>query len=413
MRLPHRADLLAPLGRLIESHRMLRGWSQWELASYCGFSQNTVGNLEAARHRPLQKNLVAILQAIRTDEDAQSGLALSVLRAPGYRPSTAADEARRLLQSGGLLDAAWAFVRTQDAGSWAIRCSKEDVRVCELQAPLRELVAELQRGAAPRIEQMILLGLGAGHIPMELARETARHTALQSVWLLDPSPLLLQHAERGLGSVLDSAALSRTKNVRQAAVGVQALCIDYRDLATLQRLFIAPRPFPFGRFVVLGAGALDHATDDWRELNAAAGLASDAGDLLLIEHRRAPADDGPDPVERALAEWWGAYLQESARWVSARLSGSLRSVEGVLEATPAPSALSGVTAEDKVARVRGPDGQEREIRIRWRRAYEEEPLDRWLAAHGLRLRGRWAHRFGSRCWALYERVPLEEQDHEN
>lgn len=413
MRLPPRADLLAPLGRLVESHRVLQGWSQSQLASFCRVSQNTVGNLEAARHRPMQRHLAAILQTLRTDEDGTAGLSLPVLRAPGFSPTRFAEEAHRVVRRGGLLDPAWVFVRPADAGSWAIRCSRDEVRAAELQAPLKELLSVLDQGPGAGIEQLLVLGPGGPLQVPELAREAAARTALASIWLLDTSPVLLQHAERSVGTVLEGAANLRRGRRRWGShlyeIGLQALCIDYRDVPTMKRLFGTLRPHPFGRLVVLSSGALDHATDDWRDLGAAAALTEQPGDLLLLEHRVAPADDAPDPMERARSEWTAFFLQEAARWVNVKLTGSLRTTEPVVEAVLAPSAMAGVSGEDLSARVRTAQGEESEIRLHWRRAYEPAALDHWLSAHGLRLRGRWPYRYGSRHWALYERALPEEQ----
>jgi transcriptional regulator with XRE-family HTH domain len=418
MRLPPHADLLAPLGRLIEGHRLQLGYTQAKLASYCRVSMNTVGNLEAARHRPTKAKLMNILQMIRSNEDVTAGVALPVLRAPRYEPTQAAAEARRVLLSGGLFDPAWACVCTGDAGSWLLRASRDEIRIAELQAPLPALLDELERGQGPRLEQLIVLGHGAGHQVPELVREAAARTALQSVWLIDPSPLLLVHGERAVGQAADAAAGSRKRRGQWGAhlsvIGVQALCADHRDQETMQRLFRvergrpnAPEPGPssYPRLVYLNSGVLDMAADDWRDLGAAAALIEMPGDMLLLEHRMPPLDDPPDTIERARAEWWSVFLQESANLLGVRLVTPLRSAEPLVASMSVPTSLPGVVGEDRVAKLRqGREAAEHEIRLHWRRAYEPGALDTWLAAHGLRLRGRWPYRFGSRCWALFERA---------
>lgn len=406
MRLPPRADLLAPLGRWVELQRLQLGWTQAQLATYARVSKNTVWHLEAARHRATKANLENILHVLRDSEDVAAGVSLPVLRAPWYLPRQAQQDAGRVLLQGGQYDPMWFCVFSGDAGSWLMLSGRDEARIAELQAPFVNLLAELERSHRPTLEEVLILGLGAGHQPTELVREVAARTVLQSVWLIDASPMLLLNAERQVGQVADGLSITRRRSGRWgnhlSPIGVQALCADYRDGLGMKRLFEGERIFP--RLVILGAGALDLALDDWRDLGAAAALASRPGDLLMVEYRVPPADESADAVERLRAEWWSLYLQGVARNARAAVVSTPKTSETILERALVPSSLPGVKSEDRVARLRSyGETAEREIRLHWRRAYEPDSIERWLAAHSLRCVGHWPYRFGSRTWALFER----------
>ncbi|MFO0578669.1 MAG: helix-turn-helix transcriptional regulator [Polyangia bacterium] len=418
MRLPPHAHLLQPLGRLIESYRCARNLSQAQLSSYSRVSRGSVSNLEAARHLPRRRHLAAVLQELATEEDQKAGILPPVLRAPRYSPSHVPQAIAHVLREGGLYDGAWAFVSATNAGSWSLRAATEEVRLSELQAPAELVVAELERLRGGGLEELVVLGSGRGALVSHLVRLLMGRSPLQSVWLLDASPHLLPHAERAVGSVADvlappSRGRQQRGGVHSRSLGVFALCADYRDIPTAQALFATERRPNFRRIVMLGQGALDQAADDWVDLTAAAVYTHAPGDLLIVEHRVSPGAEPPDPIERALADWWQLQLKESARQLGARLVSGL-SEAPELGAEAGVSALPASTAIDRAVRVRLMGATtDQQVRLRWRRSYDAAALDAWLAGKGLRLRGRWPYRYGSRHWALYERAPLEERDHEN
>lgn len=409
MRLPTNRHLLVPLGRFIATHRQARGISQAQLASYCQIAQGTMSNIEAARFPPQRPHLDAVLTQLRTPEDGAAGVALPVIRAQRFQPTVALEETRQVLVQGGIVDAAWAFVNAAAAGSWAMRCSRDEVWIAERQAPLDELLIALQKArGAGGLEELVVLGCGLGRLTTELVRRAMESSPLASVWLLDTSPHLLPHAARAVEQAADSrtpwTGRRRPGGGRSFVLGVAPLCADYRDLPTAEALFATDRPAAFRRLVLLGSGNLDHAKEDWRDLTAATVFVHAPGDLLLLEHRRAGVEDPPDPIERALADWWRIALREAARELRADVLTNLLDAEP-LQPVGAHAALGAATAEERLVRLGGRGQPEREIRLRWRRAYDPAALDEWLAAKGLQLLGRWPFHFGNRCWALYERAP--------
>jgi transcriptional regulator with XRE-family HTH domain len=414
MRLPPHRHLLLPLGRFIATHRQARNISQAQLASYCRLAQGTISNIEAGRCPPQQRHLDAVLTELRTPEDGAAGISLPVIRAQRYQPSKALEEARQVLAQGGVFDAAWTFVNAGAAGSWTMRCARDEVWIAERQAPLEQLLAavgELHGGGG--LEELVVLGSGLGRLTTELVRRGMECLPLASVWLIDSSPHLLAHAARAVQEAADArvpwTGRRRSGGGRRFVLGVAPLCADFRDLPTAEALFATERPTAFRRLVLLGSGVLDHAKEDWRDLSAAAVFTHAPGDLLLIEHRRAGVEDPPDPIERALADWWRIALREAARELRSEVLTNLLDAEP-LQPVSAPAALGSVAAEERLVRLGGRDQPERAIRLRWRRTYEEQALDAWFAMKGLQLRGRWAFHFGNRCWALYERGAGNEEE---